>query len=242
MVRPPALRHSTPRNSTPWTPALRDSAARDEDAALLPGLLAGEEAAFRALVRRHHARLVRLAAIFAGGRARAEEAVQDSWLVVVTGLDGYSGEAPLAAWIAGIVVNKARSRAARDGRMVAFADLARAEAEGPAVPPERFLPDGHWAERFNPWPPFTPEREAGDRQLLARVGEALDALPPAQRAVIVLRDVDGQEPAAVCHALGITEANMRVLLHRGRTRLREAAAALIEPAAPEKRSPRAGGP
>jgi RNA polymerase sigma-70 factor, ECF subfamily len=207
-----------------------------EDAALLPRLRAGEEAAFRELVRRHHARLVRLAAIFTGGRARAEEAVQDAWVAVVTGLHGYSGEAPLGAWIAGIVLNKAKTRAVRDGRVVSFADLARAEAEGPAVDPERFLPDGHWAERFSPWSALTPEREAGDRQLLARIGEALDALPPAQRAVVLLRDVECEEPAAICQVLGITEANLRVLLHRARLRLRDAAAALVEPGGVAKRS------
>jgi RNA polymerase sigma-70 factor, ECF subfamily len=210
--------------------------AADEDAALLPGLRAGEEAAFRQLVRRHHARLVRLAAVFTGGRARAEEAVQDAWVAVVTGLHGYSGEAPLGAWITGIVLNKARTRAARDGRVVSFADLARAETEGPAMDPERFLPGGHWAERFSPWSTLTPEREAGDRQLLARIGEALDALPPAQRAVVLLRDVECEQPAAICQALGITEANMRVLLHRARLRLRDAAAALVEPGGVAKRS------
>lgn len=203
--------------------------ASDEDAALLPRLRAGEEAAFRALVRRHHARLVRLAAVFTGARARAEEAVQDSWLAVVTGLDGYSGAAPLGAWIAGIVVNKARTRAARDGRVVAFADLARAEAEGAAVDPERFLPDGHWAERQTPWSSLTPEREAGDRQLLTAIAEALETLPPAQRAVVLLRDVECLEPPAICEALGISEANMRVLLHRARVRLRDRAAVLVEP-------------
>jgi RNA polymerase sigma-70 factor (ECF subfamily) len=209
----------------------------DEDAALLPRLRAGEEAAFRELVRRHHTRLVRLAGAFTGGRARAEEAVQDAWVVVATGgLDGYTGEAPLGAWIAGIVVNKARTRAARDGRVVGFADLARSEAESPALEPERFLPDGHWAERFAAWPAPTPEREAGDRQLLARIGDALETLPPAQRAVVLLRDVECQEPAEICRALGITEANMRVLLHRARARLRDVAAALVEPAAAGKRS------
>jgi RNA polymerase sigma-70 factor, ECF subfamily len=210
--------------------------ALDEDAALLPRLRSGEEAAFRELVRRHHARLVRLAGVFTGGRARAEEAVQDAWVVVATRLDGYTGEAPLGAWIAGIVVNKARTRAARDGRVIGFADLARSEAEGPALEPDRFLPDGHWAGRFAPWPSPTPEREAGDRQLLARIGDALDALPPAQRAVVLLRDVECQEPAEICRALGITEANMRVLLHRARTKLRDVAAALVEPAAAGKRS------
>ena len=210
--------------------------ALGEDAALLPRLRAGEEAAFRELVRRHHTRLVRLAGVFTGGRARAEEAVQDAWVVVVTGLDSYSGEAPLGAWITGIVMNKARTRAARDGRVVSFADLARSEAEGPALEPERFLPDGHWAERFGAWSSLTPEREAGDRQFLARIGDALETLPPAQRAVVLLRDVECQEPAVICKALGITEANMRVLLHRARTRLRDVAAALIEPAAAVKRS------
>jgi RNA polymerase sigma-70 factor (ECF subfamily) len=211
--------------------------APDDDAALLPGLRAGEEAAFRTLVRRHHARLVRLAAVFTGGRARAEEAVQDAWVAVVTGLDGYSGEAPLGAWIAGIVMNKARTRAKRDNRVVGFADMARAEASGPALEPERFLPNGHWAEGHAAWsPPATPGREAGDRQLLVRIDEALDALPPAQRAVVLLRDVECQEPAAICEALGITEANMRVLLHRARVRLRDTAAALAEPAAAGKRS------
>jgi RNA polymerase sigma-70 factor, ECF subfamily len=210
--------------------------ASGEDAALLPRLRAGEEAAFRELVRRHHARLVRLAAVFTGSRARAEEAVQDSWVAVVTGLDGYSGEAPLGAWITGIVMNKARTRAARDGRVLSFADLARAETEGPALDPERFLADGHWAERFSPWSALTPEREAGDRQLLARMGEALDALPPAQRAVVLLRDVECLEPAAICAALGVSEANMRVLLHRARTRLRDEAAALVEPEGAGKRS------
>ena len=136
--------------------------APDEDAALLPGLRAGEEAAFRELVRRHHGRLVRLAGVFTGSRARAEEAVQDAWVVVVTGLDGYSGEAPLGAWITGIVMNKARTRAARDGRVVVFSDLARSEAAGPALEPGRFHPDGHWAEPFSPWPSPTPEREAGN--------------------------------------------------------------------------------
>lgn len=215
--------------------------ASDEDAALLPRLRAGEEAAFRALVRRHHARLVRLAAVFTGSRARAEEAVQDSWVAVVTGLDGYSGEAPLGAWITGIVVNKARTRAARDGRVAPFADLARSEAEGPALDPERFMPDGHWAERLLPWSSLTPEREAGDRQLLARIGEVLETLPPAQRAVVLLRDVECQEPAAICQALGITESNMRVLLHRARNRLRDAAAALVEPEAAGKRLARVKG-
>jgi RNA polymerase sigma-70 factor, ECF subfamily len=201
--------------------------AEDTEAALLARLRAGEEAAFRALVRARHARLLRLAGAFLRNRASAEEVVQETWLAVITGLDSYAGQAPLAAWINGILVNKARTRAVRDGRSIAFSDLAREEGADETPAPERFLPDGHWAERFTPWDSLTPEREAGDRQLLAGVAAALDALPPAQRAVVLLRDVEGLDSPAICRALEISEANLRVLLHRARLKLRDAADRLV---------------
>ncbi len=198
-----------------------------EEAALVARLRAGDQAAFRQLVRARHGRLLRLAGAFCRSRASAEEVVQETWLAVITGLHGFSGEAPLAAWINGILVNKAKTRAVRDGRMVNFSDLAREEGEGDAFEPERFLPDGHWAEQHRPWDALTPEREAGDRELLAGVGEALEKLPPAQRAVVLLRDVEGLDSAAICATLGISEANLRVLLHRARTKLRDAADRLV---------------
>ncbi len=201
-----------------------------EEAGLVARLRAGDQAAFRQLVRARHGRLLRLAGAFCRNRASAEEVVQETWLAVITGLHGFSGEAPLAAWINGILVNKAKTRAVRDGRMVNFSDLAREEGEGDAFEPERFAADGHWASPVRPWDALTPEREAGDRELLAGVGEALEQLPPAQRAVVLLRDVEGLESPAICQALGISEANLRVLLHRARIKLRDAAARLVGPA------------
>lgn len=198
----------------------------EADRALLVRLKAGDQAAFRGLVRERHGRMQRLAGAFLRNRASAEEVVQDTWLAVIQGLDGYSGEAPLAAWINGILVNKARTRAVRDGRSVSFSDLVRDEAEGEAFEPGRFAADGHWAGGVQAWDALTPEREAGDRQLLAHVAEALEALPPAQRAVVLLRDVEGLDSAAICRTLGISEANLRVLLHRARVKLRDAAAKL----------------
>lgn len=111
--------------------------------------------------------------------------------------------------------------------MVNFSDLARDEGEGDAFEPERFLPDGHWAEQHRPWDALTPEREASDRQLLAGVGDALEKLPPAQRAVVLLRDVEGLDSPAICATLGISEANLRVLLHRARVKLRDAADRMV---------------
>lgn len=199
----------------------------DPDAALVPRLQTGDRAAFALLVRAHHTRLLRLASLFCRSHATAEEVVQDSWVAVITGIGGYSGTSPLRAWLSAIVVNKAKTRAVRDGRSVSFEDLACRDGEGPAVDPGRFAADGHWLERFNGWDGLTPERIAGDRELLAHVAAALDALPLAQRAAILLRDVEGMEPDAICAELGIGEGNLRVLLCRGRARLRDAAALLV---------------
>lgn len=213
------------------------------DEALVLRLRAGDEAAFAELVRGQQGRLLRLARGFCrGSRATAEEVVQESWLAVITGLHRYTGEAPLSAWIAGIVVNKARTRSARDGRVVPFADLAREEAADDAhgLDPERFRADGHWSEAVADWDEGTPERLAGDREMLGHLSVALEALPPAQRAVVTLRDVEGHDGVEVARMLGLTEGNMRVLLHRGRTRLRAALEAAMHPAHVAKGG--AGGP
>lgn len=201
-----------------------------EDAAFVARLRAGEQGAYRELVRRHHAGLVRLARVFCRVQATAEEVVQDSWIAVLTGIGGYSGEAPLKAWISGIVVNKARSRAARDGRVRSFSDFAgQDEADANGLDPDRFTANGAWAEPPAPWDGLTPEREAADRELLGYLAAEIETLPEAQRAVVLLRDVGGVEPAEICRMLGITDGNLRVLLHRARTRLRAAVEARLAP-------------
>lgn len=202
-----------------------------DDGDLAARLREGDAAAYRTVVRLHHARLVRLAHAFCGVRATAEEVVQDAWVVVLTGIDGYSGQAPLRAWIAGIVVNLARKRAVRDGRIRSFSDLVRQELgeDGPALDPERFQASGAWADPPVPWDGVTPEREVSGRQLLEHLGAAVEALPPSQRAVVLLCDVEGHDAAEVCRMLDITPGNLRVLLHRARARLRTRLEALVRP-------------
>jgi RNA polymerase sigma-70 factor (ECF subfamily) len=205
----------------------------NHDAALVARLRAGEEAAFAELVRAQHGRLLRLVRGFCrGNRATAEDVVQEVWVVVLTGLDRFTGEAPLGAWMAGIAVNKARTRAARDGRMVPFSDLARAELEGEsgAVDADRFAANGHWIDGVEPWDEGTPERLAGDREMMAQLAIALETLPPAQRTVVTLRDIEGHDGAEVCRMLDLTEGNMRVLLHRARSKLRVALDTVMRPA------------
>ena len=202
-----------------------------EDAAFVARLRAGDQGSYRELVRRHHTGLVRLARVFCRVHATAEEVVQETWIAVLTGIGGYSGEAPLRAWISGIVVNKARSRAVRDGRVRSFSDFAgRGDDDANGLDPERFTAAGSWADPPALWDGPTPERAAADRELLQHLAEEIESLPEAQRAVVLLRDVEGVDPTEICRMLGITDGNLRVLLHRARTKLRAAIEARMLPA------------
>jgi len=200
--------------------------------AFVARLRAGDEAAYRVLVRRHHTAFVRLARVFCRVQATAEEVVQDAWVAVVTSIGSYGGEAPIRAWISAIVVNKARTRAVRDSRMRSFSDFAAGDddADGHGLDLERFASSGAWADPPQHWNGITPEREVAGRQLMEHLSVAVDDLPPAQRAVVLLRDVEGLEPGEICQLLGITDGHQRVLLHRARVRLRAVLEGLVAPA------------
>lgn len=185
-------------------------------------LRAGDEHAFLALVNRHHRGMVRVASLYLRSAATAEEAVQDAWLGVLRGLHLFEGRSSLKAWIFGILVHCAKARAAREARSVPLSALeAEEREEGPSVPADRFHDEGsrwagHWASPPEPWP----DARAESGELLGLVGEALDTLPEAQRAVMSLRDVEGWSSEEVCDLLGISEGNQRVLLHRARSKVR----------------------
>jgi len=193
----------------------RIGGARDEDAELLERLRAGDEEAFLALVARHQAMLLRLARSFVSSSAIAEEVVQDTWLGVLRGIDGFAGRSSLRTWLLRILVNRARSTGVREDRSVAVGDA------GPVVDRSRFDVSGAWMAPPEHW-----VEDANDRllaQALAqRIEDVLAELPGRQREVLLLRDVEGLSSQEVCEALDISEGNQRVLLHRGRSRLREA--------------------
>lgn len=195
--------------------------APPQDLALVTRLLGGDEAAFRALVEQYHGVLVRLALAFVSSRAVAEEVVQETWVGVLGGLRSFEGRSALKTWIFRILTNRAKTRAVREGRSVPFSALGDAEGEHhPAVDPARFKPNGTWAEPPRRWDEDTPEKLAMQEEALRRLERAIDELPPNQRAVLTLRDLDGLESAEVCNILEISETNQRVLLHRARSKLR----------------------
>ncbi len=187
----------------------------NEDA-LIENLLAGDEKAFLELVTSMHGRMTGLAMTFVRDRAQAEEVVQDTWLAVLKGLPKFERRSPLKSWIYRILVNRSKTRGVRESRSSSFSDLG--DDEG-SVDPSRFNARGRWNEPPPHWQDDTPEAALERARLKVRLAEAIEALPENQRAVLVLRDVEGLETQEVCNILEVSETNQRVLLHRARAAL-----------------------
>ncbi len=189
----------------------------------LAALLRGEEAAFASLVRRHHATMVRVALRHVRERATAEEVVQEAWLGFLEGLERFAGRASLGTYLCAIVVNQARTRAVREARSVPFSALAAPSAGDVREPgPDELLAPGRWSSSPEATRPGAPERALATAETLGAVRTAIDGLPERQRRVILLRDVHGMTSAEAQEALGVSEGNQRVLLHRARRGVREA--------------------
>jgi RNA polymerase sigma-70 factor (ECF subfamily) len=165
--------------------------------ALVAALRAGDERAYAELYARYDARLVSVAMAHGCSRAVAQEVVQDTWAAVARNIAAFQERSTLKTWIFRILVNAANARVKRERRLVAL----------PAVEPASTAPSAH--------------EQLVRRELVARIRAAIAALPPAQRKVIVLRELQGLSSDEVCEHLAISEGNQRVLLHRARTRVRD---------------------
>jgi RNA polymerase sigma-70 factor (ECF subfamily) len=209
-------------------PRQRAREERGDDAALLAALRAGDERAFERLVARHHAALVRVARQYVPTQEIAEDVAQEAWLGLLRGLDSFEGRSSLRTYLFRIVMNLARTRGVREARSAPFSSLVRDDEDGPSVAPERFIQSpargaGHWASPIRPWS-GSAEQIALTAEAVQKVYEAIARLPEAQRRVVTLRDVEGFSADEVCDLLELSEGNQRVLLHRARTKLRQALA------------------
>jgi RNA polymerase sigma-70 factor (ECF subfamily) len=199
------------------------------DVRFLESLRNGDEASFCSLINRHHASMIRLARIYVPSEAVAEEVVQETWMGVLEGLDRFEGRSSLTTWMFRILTNIAKKRGAREGRSIPFSsvwDAGSAPAE-PAVEPERFFDAGHsrypggWVSFPTCWD-GAPEARLLSTETLRRIDDAIAGLPPSQREVVTLRDLEGLTGPEVCAILSITEGNQRILLHRARSKIRRA--------------------
>ena len=205
------------------------------EASLVERVRARDEAAFAELVDRYHASLVRLATTFVRQPEVAEEVAQETWLGFLTGLDRFEGRASLKTWLFSILTNIAKTRGRRESRSVPFSSLAAEEAGdlAPSVDPSRFFPPGSdaagaWRSIPADWEGL-PEDRLLSGETRAVIQSAISQLPEVQRAVIQMRDVDGWSSTEVCNELNISETNQRVLLHRARSKVRQALEAYLGP-------------
>lgn len=195
-----------------------------DETALIAGLRARDEAVYPALVDRHTPSMLRVARGYVRSHAVAEEVVQEAWLAMLKGIANFEGRSSLRTWLFSILINIAKSRALREQRN---ADAEVMAFTGGSVDPARFRSaddewPGHWREDAVPTPfPDTPEGSVLGNELMDVARGELDKLPERQRMVVMMRDMLGFDSAEVRELLDITVANQRVLLHRGRSAVRQ---------------------
>jgi len=200
------------------------------DADLVGRVRAGDEEAFAELVRRYHRLMFRVARGYVRTDAVAEDVVQESWLAVLRGIERFEGRSSFKTWLLRIVANRAMTQGVKEARSVPFASLETDDEDAPSVAPERFHPAGEpgagaWSSPPEPWP----EDAVLADETRSVIERAIEGLPPMQRAVVSMRDVEGWTSEEVQEALGISAANQRVLLHRGRQRVRAALEDYLSP-------------
>jgi RNA polymerase sigma-70 factor (ECF subfamily) len=217
------------------------------EAGLLAALRSGDEVAFVRFVDLHHAAMVRVAARYVRDQAAAEEVAQEAWVAFLQSLARFEARSSLKTWLFRTLLNCARNRKRKDVHSVPFsAAFDPSEPAPAAVEPSRFRDQGAWAGHWSVAPRAF--GEDGERRLLqgelrTQLLAALESLPPAQREVITLRDMEGFLSEEVCEVLNLSEANQRVLLHRARSRVRAGIEAYFDretPAAPSARAASAG--
>ena len=187
-----------------------------DDAELLQDLLGGDESSFTELVRRHHSTLVKVARYYVASASSAEDVAQDTWIAVMRGIEKFEGRSSFKTWLLRICVNRARTTGVKEHRSIPVDP----NESGPSVSAHRFDQGGFWSD---PPVPFTDaiDSRLDDTALLSAVRHAIDALGEPQQSVVTLRDVEGLSTQEVAALLELSEANVRVILHRGRARVRE---------------------
>ncbi|HET6668193.1 MAG TPA: RNA polymerase sigma factor [Intrasporangium sp.] len=193
------------------------------DEELVARLRAGDEAAFGTMLDAWSGSMHRLATSYLRSSASADEVVQETWVAVIENIAGFEGRSSLKHWVYRILVNTAKRRALRESRTVPVGDPL--ETSVPAVAASSFRGrrdafPGHWRDLPASWP--TPEEASESAEVREVVAEAVRRLPPRQAAAVTLRDIEGHDAEEAAALLGVTAANQRVLLHRGRAAVRAA--------------------
>lgn len=197
----------------------------------MTSLRGGDQQAFEVLVDRHAAGMLRVARTYVASDVAAEDVVQDTWVAVMRGLEQFEGRCSVKTWLYRILINRAKSSGVGATRTVPMSALSDA---GPTVAPERFRSDGdprwlgHWSDPPRAWQ-RDPQTQLIGAELLQQLHAAINALPDLQRQVVILRDVEGMSAEETAELLDLSAGNQRMLLHRGRARMRQSLGDYLSP-------------
>lgn len=176
------------------------------------------------LVERYQGAMLRVAFRYLHSLTLAEDAVQDTWAAVIENFSSFQGRCSLKNWIFRILVNKAKNRLFRESRSVPFSSFSDSNSDDSTLDPSDFSVDTPTADLSQSWKTERPEVPLLRKETMRSLEKALEELTPNQRAVVTLRDIEDLDAGEVCSVLQIAAANQRVLLHRGRSKLRQALA------------------
>lgn len=237
------------RNLENIVPLLRDVDERElehrhtgvsrAEAVLVENIRKGEETAFMELVERFHSPLLRMALTFVHCEAVAEEVVQETWMAVLDGIHRFEGRSSLKTWIFRILTNRAKTQGVRESRYVEFPGKVSGSGKGETDQAENLTAllggegwPGAYSGIISAQVEASPEQQLLNKEMVKRIYSVIQTLPAMQRQVILLRDVEGFESEDVCRMLGVSQSNQRVLLHRARTKVRQALEPGMEPSPP----------
>jgi len=188
------------------------------DEAMVRRLVAGDAEAFDDVVSKYHTSMVRLARSFVRNEDVAQEVAQETWMAILKGISRFQGRSSLKNWMFRILTNRAKTRGTRERRMTPLSAMTADDGES-AVDPDRFDSRGVWDDPPQPWQQ-SPEKKVLRGEIHTKILAAIQLLPARQRQVVVLRDLEHSSAEDVCEVLGISDSNQRVLLHRGRSKVR----------------------
>lgn len=182
---------------------------------LIARLKTGDNNAFKHLISTYHLKLVIVARAIVGD-VFAEDVTQEAWTSIYKAIGNFEGRASLSTWMIQIVSNEAKSRLRREKRHSSFGDINEVR---PEIASENFDDKGHWVNPPSHWDINTPELMLQEDQLKHCIEHTLTILPENQKAVFLLRDVEQRNLEDIAELLSLSEANVRVILHRARLQL-----------------------
>jgi RNA polymerase sigma-70 factor (ECF subfamily) len=186
-----------------------------DDAELLQRLVKGDEEAFVEIVTRYHPTLLRVARYYVNSEASAEDVAQETWIAVLRGVERFEGRSSFKTWLLRILVNRARTTGVKEHRVIP----TDPQAPERSVSASRFDQGGAWIVAPVPFTEHVDDSIV-NAPVVKLVHECIARLPESARAVVTLRDVEGLSTTEVAELLDLSEANVRVILHRSRARIR----------------------